>query len=298
MGFNTEKTILTDLTVKEAMRRQVIQLHQDAGLDRCIARFIKYKVNALLITGAGEKPAGVVSKTDIMGAYYAGLPLELPAGDIMISPPLYCGPEETLETALERMREHGVYRLFVRASDAEPVKGTLAYPDIVGLLYKFCNECRYSKVNRKQGSAEERPRFTVKEVMTPSVQSCRVSDTLTDIMEGLSAYRFGAVLIRDDRDRPAGVVSKSDLVLAYKHGVDPSAEARTIMSSPVRVCDEADYLETAIRTLIFSQIQRIFVCRDDPEQVVGVLSLSDAARIRSGSCQACVSSRIKVDNTP
>lgn len=297
MGLNTKKTILTDLTVQEAMRRQVIQLHQDAGLDRVIARFVKYKVNALLITGADDQPAGVVSKTDVMGACYAGLPLELPAGDIMISPPLYCGPDDTLETALERMREHGVYRLFVRESDAEPVKGILAYPDIVGLLYKFCNECRYSKVNRKQGSAEERPRFTVKEVMTPSVQSYLESDTLTSIMEGLSAYRFGAVLIRDDRDSPAGVVSKSDLVLAYKHGVDPSAEARTIMSSPVCACNEADYLETAIRTLIFSQIQRIFVFRDDPDQIVGVLSLSDAARIRSGSCQACVSSRIKVDSS-
>ncbi|MFW6373907.1 MAG: cyclic nucleotide-binding/CBS domain-containing protein [Thermodesulfobacteriota bacterium] len=298
MGIIEQKTILTDLTVKEAMRRQVIRLDQDAGLDRVIARFIKYKVNALLITGAGDEPAGVVSKTDVMGAYYAELPLELPAGDIMISPPLYCGPDDTLETALERMREHGVYRLFVRASDADPVEGILAYPDIVGLLYKFCHECRYSKFNRRQGSAEERPRFTVKEVMTPSVQSYRESDTLTEIMEGLSAYRFGAVLIRDDRDRPTGVVSKSDLVLAYKHGVDPSAEARTVMSSPVRTCEEADYLEAAIRTLIFSQIQRIFVRRDDPERIVGVLSLSDAARIRSGSCQACVSSRIKVDDTP
>ena len=32
-----------------------------------------------------------------------------------------------------------------------------------------------------------------------------------------------------------------------------------------------------------------------PQNIVGVLSLSDAARIRSGSCHACVSSRIRVE---
>ena len=35
------------------------------------------------------------------------------------------------------------------------------------------------------------------------------------VMEGLSAYRFGAVLITDENGRPTGVVSKTDLILAY-----------------------------------------------------------------------------------
>jgi CBS domain-containing protein len=113
-------------------------------------------------------------------------------------------------------------------------------------------------------------------------------------MEGLSEYRMGAVLITDGRGAPVGVVSKTDLALAYKHGRDPESSARTIMASPVRSCGEAEYLEVAIRKLIFSQIRRIFVFRDDPSRITGVLSLSDAARVRSGSCQACVSSRITV----
>ena len=50
-------------------------------------------------------------------------------------------------------------------------------------------------------------------------------------MEGLSANRIGAVLIRDHEGRPAGVVSKTDLILAYRHGMSTEAEARQIMKA-------------------------------------------------------------------
>ncbi|RLA99006.1 MAG: hypothetical protein DRG83_13800 [Deltaproteobacteria bacterium] len=61
-------------------------------------------------------------------------------------------------------------------------------------------------------------------------------------------------------------------------------------------CDEEDLLEEAIRKMIFSEVHRLFVHRGTPENIVGVFSLSDAARLKSGSCRACVSSRIKVDD--
>jgi CBS domain-containing protein len=292
MGVIRKQSALSNVTVREAMRRQVITTPATADLDRAIGRFIKYKVNALLVTDAADQPAGVLSKTDIMGAYYAGLPLQTPVADIMIAPPLFCQSTDPLEAALEQMREHGVYRLYVLEEDR--LAGALAYPDIVGLLYRFCRDCRYSR-GRRKGAGKEPVRLTVREVMTPSVNAFSRNAPLTDIMEALSAYRFGAVLIRDDGGRPAGVVSKTDLALAYKHGVDAGEPAETVMSGPVLTCDADEFLESAIQTLIFSQVQRIFTHEGDPRQIVGVLSLSDAARIRSGSCHACVSSRIKVE---
>jgi CBS domain-containing protein len=293
MGVIRKQNALSNLPVREAMRRQVITTPAAADLDRAIGRFIKYKVNALLVTDEADQPAGVLSKTDIMGAYYAGLPIETRVEDIMISPPLFCRADDPLEAALEQMRENGVYRLYVMEEDR--LAGALAYPDIVGLLYRFCRECRYSRGRKKRGDREPL-RFTVREVMTPSVSGYPREAPLVEIMEGLSAYRFGAVLIRDDAGRPAGVVSKTDLALAYKHGVDAGEPAKTVMSGPVLSCDADDFLEEAIRILIFSQVQRIFVHETDPQQIAGVLSLTDAARIRSGSCHACVSSRIKVED--
>jgi len=89
--------------------------------------------------------------------------------------------------------------------------------------------------------------------------------------------------------------SKSDLIVAYKHGVSSEVPASSVMASPVVSCDEQELLSGAIQRMIFTDIHRLFVHRGDPAEISGVLSLSDAARARSGSCHACVSSRIRVE---
>jgi CBS domain-containing protein len=112
-------------------------------------------------------------------------------------------------------------------------------------------------------------------------------------MEVLSVQRLSAVLIRDEAGAPLGVISKTDLILAYLHGLDPETKARTLLRSPrVFSCDENTFLETAIRQMILTDRQRLFVHRSAPDNIVGVFSISDAARARSGSCHACLSSRI------
>jgi len=297
MGIVAKHTILSDVTVGQAMRRQVVCLPREANINRCISLLVKYKVNAVMIVDADERPEGVVSKTDIMGAYYAGLPVQSPVSDIMMTPPLFCRSEDTLDRALEQMREHRVFRLYVRDRDSDAVAGVIAYPDVVGLLYQYCHECRCSRARKQADNAADsgQVRFLVREVMTSGVLWLPDKAPLTTIMEELSAYRLGAVLITGPDNAPAGVVSMSDLVLAYKHGVDVTAPAATVMSGPVHTCCRDDLLESAIRTLIFSQVGRIFVHQDDPRNIVGVLSLTDAARVRSGSCHACVCSRIRVE---
>ena len=82
--------VLKGLLVQEAMRRQVIQLPETASLEQAISYTIKYKVNAILITAATQEGLGVVSKTDLMGAYYAGLPLSTACETVMVGPPLFC----------------------------------------------------------------------------------------------------------------------------------------------------------------------------------------------------------------
>ncbi|MGA9477298.1 MAG: hypothetical protein WBV21_05940 [Desulfobacterales bacterium] len=47
----------------------------------------------------------------------------------------------------------------------------------------------------------------------------------------------------------------------------------------------------ALQQMLLKDVQRLFVYKDDPARIVGVLSLSDSARFRSGSCRACTSGR-------
>ena len=78
-----DRSVLTNIPVKEAMRRQPNRLRADATLAVCIRLTIKLKINTVLVDDPKGYPIGVVSKTDIMGAYYAGLPVESPLSDIL-----------------------------------------------------------------------------------------------------------------------------------------------------------------------------------------------------------------------
>jgi CBS domain-containing protein len=294
MRVRDRQNVMKDLTVKEAMRRLIINLPQEASLDQAISYAIKYKVNAILITDPNQEGLGVVTKTDLMGAYYAGLPLSTPATSIMVGPPLFCHLDDSLDAALDRMRTQKIHRLYVRDEAPRQAVGVLAYPDIVGLLYRYCHQCE-KNLRRHQDDSEHllADRVQLREVMTPGVFARGADDSLIQVMEGLAAHKFGALLITAADGAPAGVISKTDLIVAYKHRIPPEAPAKTVMTEGVEACDYHDILVNALRRMIFSDVSRLFVYKKSPRHIVGVFSLSDATRFRSGTCRACVSSRIR-----
>ena len=277
------------------MRRQVIQLPHDASLDECINHLIKFKVNALLVSDETRCPVGTVSKTDIVGAFYGGLPREHSRSmDIMNGPLLTCFPDDELGVALDLMRRNGVHQLFVQGAEPCAVVGTLSYSDVVALLYRYCRACPKGTVRRTEfpGSSDRTQLLIVRDAMRTPVISCRQEDSLAGVIEELTAHRLGAVLIQDARGLPVGVISKTDIILAYYHGSSLEVEARSIMKAPVASCDELSLLSDAIRHMFLKDVQRLYTYAGDPSHIVGVLSLSDAAHIRSGSCRACAASRI------
>lgn len=286
---------LSGMTVQQAMRKHFTSLPTTAPISNAISTLIKHKVNGLLTTDEHDNPVGVLSKTDIVGAYYADLPLDEEIYNIMSRPPLFCALDDLLENALEIMRENGVYRLYVKSRENDKTVGVLAYPDIVGLLYKHCFYCEYSNLRRTgSNTVNINNHLRVQEVMVSEISAIADTSTLLQVIEELSMNRIGALLLLDSNNSPSGVISKTDLILAYKHSMATSEPAHTIMTSPVRCCKVTDLLEDVIRQLIVSGLHRFFVSSDTTADIIGLLSLSDAARNRSGSCHACISSRIEV----
>jgi CBS domain-containing protein len=214
----------------------------------------------------------------------------------MAAPPLFCFPDDSLESAIEQMHLRGVHRLYVSGAETDRVIGTLAYPDVVGLLYRYCRACgkSVSKARRATENKTNRSRLRVGDVMTNSVRACKTDDTLAEVIEDLTTRRCGAVIIRNPAGHAAGVISKTDLVIAYKHGVKTATPAKVIMRHPVLSCDANDFLSMALQQMLLKDVQRLFVYKDDPDRIVGVLSLSDSARFRSGSCRACTSGRLLI----
>ena len=293
MPIVRKSSVLTGLTASQAMRRQVVQRSASTHFADGIRALIKFKSNALLITDDRGRPQGVVTKTDLMGAYYADLPLTSPLGDIMVGPPLFCFSDDTLEGCLDTMQRNAIHQLYVVGADIDRMIGVLDYGDILGLLYRYCRGCAQSRYASRLGDpSHDAERLRVKEVMTPEVESRPAQTPLTDIIEVLSARGFGAVLIQDPESDPLGVISKSDLMMAYQRGLDPQGAADAVMGRPVVTCGADDLLADTIQLMLVRDVQRMFVHHTAPADMVGVLSLSNAARFRSGTCRACSSSRL------
>jgi len=217
----------------------------------------------------------------------------MPVENIIVGPLLFCYPDDELESSLDTMQQNGVHRLYVKGSDSDDVVGVLAYPDIVGLLYRYCRACDKGFLKARRRKEEDQfERLKIKDVMTADVTAFLEKDDLIQVIEGLTEHRFGAVLIVNEAAKAVGVVSKSDLIVAYKHGVAGDARAADVMSKPVVSSVANTELAFAIQQMLLKDVQRLFIHGQDPGQIVGILSLSDAARFRSGSCRACTSSRL------
>ena len=298
MSIIERESVLSGLKVREAMRRLVCCLSRDASIQKAIRHTIKYKINAMLIHDEKKEAIGVVSKSNIIGAYYAGLPLTAPLDAIMVTPPIFCRLDDTVDSALDLMRGAKVQRLYVIGKEPLNVVGVLAYPDILGILYKYCHKCERSTLRQVASGSPDQlaDHFKVCELMGPAFQVHGEHDSLMQVMESMSANRSRTVLIKGGDGLPRGVVTTTDLILAYMHGVPSKAAASSVINTPAYSCDYDEPLLGAIRRMIFRDLDSLYVHKDTPSNIVGVVALADVARVRSGSCRACMISRIDVND--
>ncbi len=259
MSRSSQNT-LSGKIVAGAMRRRINILGKNSTISSAISTLIKHKIGGLLVVNKDQSPVGVVSKTNILGAYYASLPLDSPLEHLMTSPPLFCQLDDPLEKALGKMKEHQVYRLYVKDPENNSVVGALAYPDIVAMLYEYCSRCPQSLFRQTPESTEtEIERSLVGDCMTRGIKSINSDELLSQAVEELTMHHMGALLVIDAAGHGLGVISKTDLILAYNHAVSLDTPASEMMSVPVRSCRENDMLEEAIRSMIFSDVHRLFV---------------------------------------
>lgn len=287
-----DRSVLSGMRVSQAMNQAIIRIGPETSVSHCIRLMVKARADALLVEDDQGTPCGVVSKTDIMGAFYAGMPRESAAGEIMAGPVHTCTPSDGLDKVLDTMKTKAIHQVFVRESREERVAGKLEYSDIAGLIYRYCRRCKKGYRHPEDLERDKLPRLLTREVMTGLVQVCKGADTLYQVMELLSLGQLKAVPIVDDKNRALGVISKTDLVLAYARDLSPESQAVDIMNSPVVSCGPDEQLSNAILKMFLTDIQHLFVTAPLSGEIKGVVSLSDAARFRSGTCRACSASRI------
>ena len=280
------KSVLSGMRVAEAMQRAFSWMRPDRGLDSVIRQMIRAKENVVLVANQHGQGMGLVSKSDVMAAFYGGLPLGTACGDIMAGPLVTCLPDMGLDQAVDIMKDQDINQIFVADQDS-CITGRISFEDIAGLIYRICRACKKG-LRRHRDSL---PRLVVREVMTGRVTTCQEQDTLVRVMDLLSSQKIRAVPVTDDFGRTCGVISKTDLVLAYLRGMSVENPARSVMSGPVVSGTPDQLLSKALETMLMTDVQHLFVTMPENGSICGVVSLSDAVRFRSGTCRACSSSR-------
>ncbi len=284
-----KRGVLAGMTVQSAMRKDICRLPSSVTIHGCIYHMTRTRSNSVLLEDSEGVPAGLISKTDVMAAFYAGFSINTPAEGIM-NVPLFCNELDLIDQALLKMNSNMIHRIYVQ-SDEGRVVGTLSYSDIVGQMYQYCRSCSKSGRMPEKLKALDLPRLIVKDVMTRQISSCVDDDTIQTGIETLMEIKSSAILVTDINQYPVGVLSKTDLNRAFAHCVPLVDSVSKIMGRPIVTCSPFDTLLDTLQKMLLLNLKRLFVVEPEDGKATGVLSLSDAARFRSGTCRACSATR-------
>lgn len=118
----------------------------------------------------------------------------------------------------------------------------------------------------------------VKDVMTPNVRTCFMSDNLAAVAQLMWEHDCGCVPVLNEHAQVVGMITDRDLCMAvFLQGASMSEiEVSTVMSRQLFVCTSDDELSAAERIMCEKKVRRLPVL-DPQARLVGLLSLSDIA---------------------
>ena len=121
----------------------------------------------------------------------------------------------------------------------------------------------------------------VSECMTRDVRIADPNQSIQQAARAMAEADAGVLPVGDD-DRLVGMITDRDIaVRGIAEGRGPDAKVRDVMSAEVRYCYEDEQVEDVLRNMGELQVRRLPVVNRD-KRLVGIISLADLARERSG----------------
>lgn len=127
--------------------------------------------------------------------------------------------------------------------------------------------------------------MNVREAMTREVRLAYPEQTIQQAAQLMAELDVGALPV-EDSDRLVGMITDRDIaVRAVAEGMSPQTPIREVMSTDIKYCYEDQTVEEIAQNMGDLQVRRLPVV-DRNKRLVGILSLGDLARERTGQDEA------------
>ncbi len=114
-----------------------------------------------------------------------------------------------------------------------------------------------------------------REVVTTSAAA-----SIAGAIDTLAEHKIGALVVVDENDRIAGIISERDVVraLAGQHGEILSAPISTVMTRAVVTCGEGETINEVMKRMTRGRFRHLPVVENG--RLTGIISIGDVVRAR------------------
>ncbi|MBN1451626.1 MAG: DUF190 domain-containing protein [Anaerolineales bacterium] len=289
-----------DRPVSEIMTREITTVTPDAPVVQVVELLLGKLFKAVPVIDDQRRVVGIITEDDLSGR--AGMPARLTvagrlesndlreffsqvshdktARDIMTQPVDTVQATDALGHVAQQMVEHNRTRFPVVNADGK----------LVGMVSRL--DMLHAVAGNGRGEQEQAPApnpgQTLGEIMTPGVPAVHINDDLIDVLQQMLKTNIRYVVVLDEQQRAAGVITEGDLVVRVAPVVRRSmlraianrvmgtglmrgyALARDIMSEHVLSAPQETSIPDAIALMLREGRKRIVVV-DGDECPVGIV---------------------------
>lgn len=107
--------------------------------------------------------------------------------------------------------------------------------------------------------------------------------TVKELVDLLTAYRIGAVVVEDELGL-AGIVSEKDVVRFVSESGDPGSPISAIMTTGVTICRPEDEIRHLANVMTVKRVRHLPVLENGT--MIGIVSIGDVVKARLDDLQA------------
>lgn len=238
MGKQSIKTILTS---------NVISVSPDALLSEVVSLMERNKISCLVVLN-DKHPIGIITERDLVLLASRGrTSKDVAIKEVMSSSVITANIEIDLFEAYRLLEMNNIRHLVVVDHNDE-INGVVTQTDIINSLgLEYFIELK-----------------NISTIMTKHVVTLKKEDSTRDALSLMARHSISCVVVVEDDNHPAGVLTESDVVRLFRRGVDlKTLPVKEVMSQPVITIFSGVTVHDAAGIMSQKKIRRLVITGQD-----------------------------------